>query len=265
VVLSGVCTLVSPYGLALPGYYRSVLGNSELTNSVAEWGPSTLRAQPIFFALLLGGLWVAVRSRGSLTGFAKLALAALAVLGLLAVRNQVWFAIAGAAILPAALDGIWSSGKGDRRPALNIALGAVGAAIAVVALISVAARDSRWFARPYSPGAAAAVESAARADPKVRVFADELYADWLLFEDPQLRGRVAYDIRFELLSSAQLKEIVAFRSEQGLDWQRVTRGYGLLVLDPGGDAGAVTLFKRLPGTRVLYRDSHVVVLQRPVS
>jgi hypothetical protein len=106
------------------------------------------------------------------------------------------------------------------------------------------------------------VTAAARSSPSLRVFADERYADWLLFEDPELAGRVAYDVRFELLTQAQLRSLVRFRVEQGFDWQRVAAGYGLLVLDPIGDAGAVRLFERLPGTKVLYRDKNVVVLRR---
>jgi hypothetical protein len=262
-VLPWLCTLVSPYGLALPGYYRSVLGNSTLTDTIAEWAPSTLRGQPLFFALLLGGLWVAVRSRTALTGFAKLTLVLVGVLGLLAVRNDVWFALAAAAILPIALDGAWAPSGGERRRALNVALGAAGVAIAAGAIASVAIHGRSWFERDYPPKAAAVVEAAARSDPRVRVFADERYADWLLFVDPALAGRVAFDIRFELLSKRQLTEIVDFRTEHGLDWQRAARGYGLLVLDPAGDTGAIRLFSRLSGTTVLFRDSQVVVLRRP--
>ena len=103
---------------------------------------------------------------------------------------------------------------------------------------------------------------AAKQNPSLRVFANERYADWLLFNDPALTGRVAYDIRFELLPKRTFKSIVTFRSEHGYDWQAVTRGYGLLVLDTAGDSGAVTLFEKLHGTRVLYHDRNVVVLQR---
>ena len=44
------CVLARPYGFDLPGYYRSVLDNPTLAHSVSEWGPSTLRGQPLFFA-----------------------------------------------------------------------------------------------------------------------------------------------------------------------------------------------------------------------
>ena len=82
---------------------------------------------------------------------------------------------------------------------------------------------------------------AAAADPHLHVFADELYADWLLAKDPALAGRVAYDIRFELLDPTQLEALYASRKETGPDWQRATAGYGLLVLDPVSDAGAIRI------------------------
>ena len=63
-------------------------------------------------------------------------------------------------------------------------------------------------------------------------------------------GRIAYDARFEILSQSTLKAIVAFRTESGLDWQRVTRGYRILVLDPGEDVGAIRLFRR-SGAKVI--------------
>lgn len=262
-LLPWLCTLVSPYGLALPGYYRSVLANSKLTGSVAEWAPSTLRGQPLFFIVLIGGLGLAVHSRAALSGFARLTLAALALLGLLAIRNDIWFALAAAAILPAALDRLWAPPRGERRAALNAALGAAGVTIAAAAIGSVASHGRGWFEGHYPARMAAVVAAAARTDPSVRVFADERYADWLLFVDPALAGRVAYDIRFELLSERQLTTIIDFRTEHGVDWQRAARGYGLLVLDPVGDEGAIGLYEGLPGTKVLFRDSEVVVLRRP--
>ncbi len=41
---------------------------------------------------------------------------------------------------------------------------------------------------------------------------------WLLWKVPALRGRVAYDIRFELLTDAQWQAVRAFRSSRP-GWQ----------------------------------------------
>jgi hypothetical protein len=260
--LPWLCILVSTYGLSLPGYYKSVLDNSALAHSVTEWGPTTLRDEPVFFVLLLFGLWLSGRARTALTPFAQLALWSTAVLGLLAVRNNVWYALAAAAVLPAALDEVWSPGRGRRRKRLNLGLALAGLTVGVLALAQIASHDESWWLRGYPDRALAAVTRAARQDPALRVFANERYADWLLFRDPSLAGRVAYDARFELLPARAFNTVIAFRSEHGVDWQAGVRGYGLLVLDPAGDAEAVALFQRQPGTRVLYRDGDVVVLRR---
>jgi hypothetical protein len=260
--LPWLCILASPYGLSLPGYYKSVLDNSALAQSVTEWGPTTLRDEPVFFALLLLGLWLSGRARTALTPFAQLALWVTAVLGLLAVRNNVWYALTAAAVLPAALDAVWVPGRGRRRTRLNLGLAVAGLTVGIVALGQIASHGESWWLRGYPARALTSVTRAARQDPSLRVFANERYADWLLFGDPSLAGRVAYDARFELLPARAFDTIITFRSEHGVDWQAGVRGYGLLVLDPSGDAGAVTWFERLPGTRVLYHDKDVVVLRR---
>jgi hypothetical protein len=256
-----ICVLISPYGFALPGYYRRVLDNPTLSNAVSEWGASTLRGQPMFFALLLGGLVLAVVARRRLTPFALLALAGSGVFGLLAVRNIVWFSFVAAAVLPAAMDGVWRPGETRRRRSVNVLLGAsaVGFAVAITAVML--GHGTRWYEKSYPRGAVSALARAASAEPKARIFANERYADWLLYEDPALVGRVAYDVRFELLTQRQLQSIVAFRSLSGVDWQRAVKGYRLLVLDPKNDRGAVRWLERNRGATVLYRNPDVVVLR----
>ena len=257
-----LCVLASPYGLALPGYYRSVLGNHELVHASSEWAASTVRGQPFFFALLLGGALVAGAGRRALGPFAALALGLTAVMGLLAVRDIVWFAFTAAAVLPAALDILWPPQAQRRRPRLNLALVAASAALAIGVTASALTHGSSWFVHPYPKGALAAVETAAHNNPKSLIFADERYADWLLFEDPGLAGRIAYDTRYELLTVPQLDQIVSFRTETGLDWQAAVRPYRLLVLDPSGDFGAVRYFEGRPGTTVLYKGRDAVVLRQ---
>jgi hypothetical protein len=129
----------------------------------------------------------------------------------------------------------------------------------VVGLASVAVHDRGWFEHGYPSRAAAA--AAAAAGTGGRVLADEQFADWLLFEHPELAGRVAYDIRYELLRRSDLRAVVDFRKERGRLWPQLALGYGVLVLDPSGDRGAVSLFRRL-GARVLYRDGNAVVVRR---
>jgi hypothetical protein len=256
------CVLVSPYALDLTGYYRSVLDNPTLANNVSEWGASTLRGQPLFFVLLVAGGVLVTLARRRLTPFGILAFAATGLFGMLAIRNIVWFALVAAAVLPAALDAAWPPRESRRRSSLNVALVAVGVCLAVLMGVVVAGRGSRWLEGAYPAQAAAAASSAAQAAPGTRIFADDRYADWLLFKHPELAGKVAYDARFELLTRRQLERIVAFRAEQGADWLRAARGYQVLVLDPTADRGAVRLLQAELGTSTVYRDDNVVVLRR---
>jgi hypothetical protein len=262
IVAPWLCVLASPYGLGLPAYYRSVLGNRELVHASSEWAASTLRGQPFFFVLLVGGLVVAGAGRRAVNGFGFLALGITAVMGLLAVRDIVWFALTAAAVLPSALDLVWPPQPARRRARLNFLLVGASAALAVGVSLSALTHPARRFLGAYPTRAAAAVTAAARADPSAVIFANENYADWLLFEDPSLAGRIAYDTRYELLTRRQLGQIVSFRTESGLDWQAAIKPYRLLVLSPGGDFGAVRYVEGEKGAKVLYRGPDAVVLRQ---
>jgi hypothetical protein len=256
-----LCALASPYALVLPGYYRRLFDNPILAHSVSEWGPSSIRQQPVFFILLLAVLWLASRWSRALTPFAQLVLWVTALAGLLALRNQVWFALSAAAVVPAAFDAAWRPAATTRRRSLNVVLATTLIVAAAVLIGRDASRGAGWYQESFPSRAAAAAAST----PGAHVFATERYADWLLFTKPQLRGRIAYDIRFELLTKRQLQSIVDFRTEHGLDWQRAARGYRVLVLDPGEDGGAVRYYRGLHGTTVLFHDKHVIVLRLGAS
>ena len=76
--------------------------------------------------------------------------------------------------------------------------------------------------------------------------------------DPDLRGRIAFDVRFELYGEETLGRLVAYgRRDEG--WQRLVDGYDVLVVD---DPAHLRGLAREPETRVAYRDKTVVVLER---
>ena len=60
-----------------------------------------------------------------------------------------------------------------------------------------------------------AVRAATR-DPRRGVFATNATADWLLWRIPDLRGRVAYDARFELYDHDALDRIKRTAAHEGL-------------------------------------------------
>jgi hypothetical protein len=260
-----LCLLASPYALELPHYYRSVLGNDTLARLVVEWRAPTFTGQWPFFLLALIAVGFAARYVERLLLFEQLALLATLLAGLYAIRNIVWFALVAVMVLPRALDEVLPRGRSPLRPRLNRAL-SLGAVVAIVALVAVvASRPAEWYAGDYSRVAADAAATVAAQDPSLRVFSNEQYSDWLLWEVPGLTGRVAFDSRFELLRSEQLETVYRFRNESSPGWLRASRGYHLLVLDPGGEAGAVDAILRQPGTRMLYSDGRIAVLLRPRS
>jgi hypothetical protein len=103
----------------------------------------------------------------------------------------VWFSLFSTLALPFAVDAVWKPLQAPRRVKLNTALAATALSAAVVAGAIVVARSDSWFEAGYPSHAEAAVAAEARSSPSLRVFANERYADWLLFSDPQLDRRVA--------------------------------------------------------------------------
>jgi hypothetical protein len=257
-----VCLFASPYALDLPGYYRSVLASSAFRSFVTEWAPTSFPDQWPFFVLAIAAVWLTARKPTRLTLFEHSALLFTLVAGLAAVRNIVWFSLVAVLVVPRALDEVVPAGDAPVRHRVNRAISVAALAIVVVALVAVATRELELRAHGYSPRAVEAVASATRDDPSLRVFANERYADWLIWNAPPLAGRVAFDTRFELLSARQIRSVAEFRARSSPDWLSAADGYRLLVLDPRVEKRAIKAVLREVGTRVVYRDRRIVVLLR---
>jgi hypothetical protein len=261
-VAAPLCLLASPYALSLPGYYRDVLGAGAFRDVVSEWGPTTFPDHLPFFVLALPALWLAGRKARRLSLFEHVALICMLLAGLDAVRNMVWFAFVAVMVVPRALDGVWPVKQAPFRRRVNLALSFGALAVLVGAFAAIAARPGGRYSPDYPRRAADAVARATAGDSSLRVFANERYADWLLWRVPKLSGRVAFDARFELLSSRQLRAISHFRNHSSADWLAAADGYRLLVLDPEDEKRAIRVVLHEAGTRQLYRDRHVAVLLR---
>jgi hypothetical protein len=111
----------------------------------------------------------------------------------------------------------------------------------------------------YWPRTAADRVARLAAEPGTgQVFADATYADWLLWARPELRGRVAYDARFELLDRSELTRLFDYGERRGDTWRNAANGYNLFVYDTG--AG------HCPGScTTVYRDRYVTVAMRAGS
>ena len=265
-----LCLLLTPYGTSVLSYYRATLLSSTLKHAVTEWQPvtsSTFIAIPLFLLLALA-LWSFGRYPGKTTIWEKAAFIALGVGGIDAVRNTSFVALAGLIVVGVSLDGLirgLQGGENRLRPRLNRAF-AVGTLLVVaVAGIGTVARPARAFENARLQRVLAVVASATSANRSLDVLADQKSADWLLWRDPDLRGRVAFDVRFELLPAATLRQMQRLYLAAGPDWKRAARGYRLLVLDTKDDPLSTRAFLTESGHRVLYDDGRFVVILRGVS
>jgi hypothetical protein len=262
------CLLASPYALQLPEYYRAVLVNPGFRDYIAEWQPTTpgLKTSP-FYLLAFAAVWLIGRRGERLSSFEKVLLIATILIGLQSIRGVIWFAFAAFMLLPRLLGGAELKPTAAVRVRFaSAALVALSVLVVAATVATVAAKPASWFERHYPEGAVGAIQRAEATQPQVRVFASTQYSDWLLLRLPELRGRVAYDARFELLPTYRLRQLVDLR-RQVEGWRNVVAPFGLFVLKDGPDdeGSLIKGLLRQEHARVLYRGNGAVVLSRPVE
>jgi hypothetical protein len=176
----------------------------------------------------------------------------------------VWFGLVAIVVVPKLLDKSLNRKEERLSSPLLVALATVCVGVAVVVLGTRLAQLPRALAVSHPDPAAEVVSRLASENPSFTVFASERYADWLLWKEPQLSGRLVYDIRFELFDSKRFAQLADFHV-QGERSDEIAAGARLLVLDARADALAAHNFASDPGAKVVYRDSNVVVIERPSS
>jgi hypothetical protein len=263
-----ICLLLTPYGLGIVSYYRSTLGSGPLRHAVTEWQPITSMAVEAIPFFVLAGLtvWSFGRQQQRTTTWEKITLLVLAAGSIEVIRNALLFGLAALVIIPFAIDGAVS--RSQRRPApvrdkLNAALCWMTLTILAVASLFTLVRPASTYEYRYQrPRLLAVVRTATQRDPAIKVLADVRFADWLLWRDPQLRGRLASDARFELLSAADIVSLERVFNAVGPQWKQGANGYRVIVLDRTASPDAVNGFLEEPGHHVLYDDGQRVVIQR---
>ena len=260
------CLFASPYASSLPGYYRSVLVGSGFRDYIMEWRPTSLDFPTApFYLLAFLAVWLIGRRSDRLTRFEQVLLVVTIFMGLQTTRMVVWFALAALMVMPVVLDGVLKPNTSAARlPRLNRALIVVSITATVAVVAAIAAKPSSWFERSYPPAALAAVGRAELAQPNVHVFSNEQYSNWLLLRRPELRGRIAFDIRFELIPRRRILQLVDVR-RQVEGWRKVVAPYGLFVLKVGPDNLFAKGLLREKGARRLYRGHGLIVISRPVA
>jgi hypothetical protein len=260
--------LLTPYGLGIVGYYRTTLLGSTLRHTVSEWQPIT--TVPVIAAALfiVAGLaiWSFGRDRTRTTSWERIALVVLAAGSISVMRNVLFFGLFAMMILPLSL----SLGASNVTVSSDRRRGAINATIAGIAVLAVVITTAGTLLRPapsielsyQRTGVLHAVQNATRSNPSLKLLADDRFSDWLLWRDPALDGRIANDVRYELLTAGQIHGIVNVLTVTGPAWKQGARGYRLLVLDRKYDPAAVRAFRSEPGSRVLYNDGERIVILR---
>jgi hypothetical protein len=232
VVAPVACLFASPYGFSLAGYYHRMLANPTLRAFIDEWGPSTPSHKTVAFFVLAGGtIWLLGRYRNRLTGFEQAVLVLILVAAVTSIRTIVWFGLTALVLLPLLLDVplarvSFRRLERFRRVAVPVAIAAIAGTFGFAA-----SRPTSWYEQAWPTERARAVIHSLACRSSVRIFADDRYADWLLWAEPETRGRVAYDIRFELFDRSKFLRLSAYRNRIGDDWRRAARGYDVVLSD----------------------------------
>ena len=143
--LSAVLSLLSPYGIRKYDFFAEYVGANPMVARISEWGGSPLALYPIFWALLVGFLALAIRfGRGSDLTPTLVAVAFFALA--IRYRRAIPFATLGA--IPAVSTFVASASRSvPRRFGSVLGLGAAAALVAGTLFLKFLAGDN-----PYAFG-----------------------------------------------------------------------------------------------------------------
>lgn len=258
---AGLACFATPVVTGLPWYLRQTMHNPDFAKYLPEWVPTTLTGSPFF---VLGAFAaVAITVHAPIARRDKALVWVLTIAGFTAFRSELWGCLIWLVVLPGALERLRSvtPGRGLRRTAIALAV------FAGLLIAGSSARDLATargaFAANWPRGAADVVTRALRANPQLKVFADQPLSDWLLFAAPAVRGRLAIDGRFEVFDHRTFLEVDGLSAEPVRIAPRVA-AEDLYVLAPSSyyDGRLIRALEREPGMVRLYTSDIVVILRR---
>ena len=263
VVGAPLTLFVTPYGTQMVHYYRVTLMNPEFSKLVVEWKPVT--SMPVLavpLALLIAGmLYTLIRTIRRTPVFDVLTLLMLAAGAVMAVRNVTWFGLATVALLPPAVSTLKRNRPAPlRRARINRAFALTMIVLTALMAVVTLGRPASWFTSGYSNSTVTSLKQLIAKDPSAKIFADVHYADWLIWEDPQLfSGRVAYDTSLELLNDSQLRQVALISGSQARTGvPGLLRPYAIWVLNPANKAANRSLLAQ-PGVRTVSKDKQAII------
>ncbi|MGH3078610.1 MAG: hypothetical protein ACRDPZ_10540, partial [Gaiellaceae bacterium] len=264
ITLAPLAALATPYGpIDTARYFHLLLVDPPFAGRVTEWHWAEPAVNTMFFYVLAAiAIPIVVLGRRRLTLFDFAVLALTFVGAVTAIRGIVWFALACMVFVPVAIGHkLESRNPGEPRRKLNVAIcaGLVAALLAVGG--SLFLRDESWFEEYWPRDAVETVR--AELEPGDRVFAPDRFSDWLLWKVPELRGRIAYDVRFELYDREFFDRLAEYNGEAG-DWRSFADGYRITLVDETRRSHTDDFLEE-PGARVVYSDDEITIVLRPAS
>ena len=257
--------LVTPYGpIETARYYHLLLVDPPFAGRVTEWRWAEPAVNTLFFYVLAAIAIVVVwLGRRRLSAFDIAVLVLTFAGGVNAIRGIVWFALACMVFVPVAIGRkLESKNQGEPRRRLNVAITAGLTAALLLVAGSLFLRDESWFKDYWPREPVEAIRAELR--PEDRVFAPDRFSDWLLWEIPELRGRISYDVRFELYDEEFFDELQEYAGESTDDWKSFADGYRIVVVDETRRSHTEDFLDE-PGARAIYRGDELTVVVRPVT
>jgi hypothetical protein len=264
-LLAPLAVLATPHGPAdTVRYYHLLLVDPPFAGRVTEWSWAAPEVKTIgFYVLAVITIAVVWRGRRRLELFDIAVLALTFVGALTAIRGVVWFALACMVFVPAAIGRrLESKTPGEPRRGLNVAVATVLTIATVAVAASLFTQDDTYFEEFWPREAVEAVRT--ELEPDDRVFASDRFSDWMLFKIPELRGRMAYDVRFEIYDRPFFARLQDYVYEDGPEWKSVADGYRIVLIDEQRRSHTDD-FLAESGTRVLYRNDELTIVARPTQ
>jgi hypothetical protein len=262
--------LATPYGTQITDYYSAFVGNGPMAKLAVAWAPPRFPSF-VFFELCVPAAFVMLalvfasikrrRPSTALLGAAGLTGAAAA----LKSGSIVWFGMA-AALLLAEIGTAWWPARA-RAPRVAPAL-MIATAVALSALVvtTVARRTDASYESLLPARVLTAASGYAASHPCGLILADNLSSSALLWRDPSLDGRIAFDARLEQYSFAGLSRWLEFKSARPPRWTSTTSGFRLLVAESPYAPALVRRLDKFPPASVLARQVNgIAVLNGPAA
>ncbi|MFV2063233.1 MAG: hypothetical protein ACC726_06930 [Chloroflexota bacterium] len=274
-VLAVLATLLNPWGTAMWEYVVDLSTNPLMSQLVTEWQATTLKSPTgLFFFGSIALVLLLLLVRGRTISWLQLAwLAALAVVGVMAVRGVAWWAIGAAPIVAVLVSGLTIRGRAlsdhgleQRRAIGYTVLAGVLLVFAVFALPYWRPIDALYGPEGILRDAPRGVTETliAEATPGDRIYSDQKWSSWFELAVPGVP--VMVDSRIELFDREIWGDYLHIASARA-DWQEILDRWQVsLIATTAGEQSQLSPFLDSSAVwTLLYRDEEGNVYRRLAS